>query len=38
MKIHVVMVEPEIPQNTRQYSENLCSNRDKIAFGTSTGF
>ncbi len=25
MKLHVVLVEPEIPQNTRKYCKNLCS-------------
>ena len=36
MIIHIVMVEPEIPQNTRKYSKNMCNNRSKIALSTST--
>lgn len=25
--INIVLVEPEIPQNTRKYCKNLCNNR-----------
>ena len=35
MKLHIVMVEPEIPQNTRKYRKNLCNNRSKTTLSTS---
>ena len=36
MKLNIVMVEPEIPQNTRKYSKNMCNNRSKTTLSTST--
>ena len=35
MKLNIVMVEPEIPQNTRKYSKDMCNNRSKITFSAS---
>ena len=35
MILHTVMIEPEIPQNTREYRKDLCNNRLKTTFSTS---
>ena len=34
MILHTVMIEPEIPQNTREYRKDLCNNRLKTTFST----
>lgn len=35
--LNIVLYEPEIPANTREYRKNLCSNRDKASFDRAIG-